>query len=112
MKCLSVQIQLERSSKLEEDRIIHSFKEMCDKSSLIKHIDIEKGYDEGSYININYTTDNLKALWGQIRSHFYEQEDFGLVLAKASIVVCEGDNGWDDYLLLHHFDEREEIDTI
>ena len=28
------------------------------------------------------------------------------------IVVCEGEHGWDDYLLLHHFDEQQELDYL
>jgi len=26
--------------------------------------------------------------------------------------MCEGENGWDDYRLLHHFDPEVEIDEI
>jgi hypothetical protein len=28
------------------------------------------------------------------------------------IVVCEGEHGWDDYLLLHHFNEQEVLDDL
>ena len=33
-------------------------------------------------------------------------------LAAAAIIVCEGEHGWDDYLLLHHFDPAEPLDTM
>jgi hypothetical protein len=33
-------------------------------------------------------------------------------LAQAAIVVCEGELGWDDYLLLHHFNSDEELDEL
>jgi hypothetical protein len=28
-------------------------------------------------------------------------------MSKATIVVCEGDDGWEDYLLLHHLDPED-----
>ena len=28
------------------------------------------------------------------------------------MVVCEGENSWNDYLLLHHFDESKAIDIF
>ena len=33
-------------------------------------------------------------------------------LIKSSIVCCEGSNGWDDYLLLSHYDHNEKLDEI
>ena len=33
-------------------------------------------------------------------------------LSAGAIACCEGDNGWDDYLLLYHFDNSESIDAI
>ncbi len=112
MKCLSIQFQPEKSPELDEEKTINRFKEFCNNSKLVNHMDIQRGYDNGLYVSINYTTDDVKSLWNQIRSHFFEQKDFGYILANASIVVCEGDNGWNDYLLLHHYDEKEKVDTI
>jgi hypothetical protein len=31
---------------------------------------------------------------------------------KGMIVVCEGERGWDDYLLLRHFDKSQKIDRL
>ncbi|MDR0717159.1 MAG: tetratricopeptide repeat protein, partial [Azoarcus sp.] len=33
-------------------------------------------------------------------------------LKNSSIVVCQGRHGWDDYLLLYHYDSTQEVDEI
>jgi hypothetical protein len=33
-------------------------------------------------------------------------------LANIAIVVCQGERGWDDYLLLHHFDSSVPLDQL
>ncbi len=33
-------------------------------------------------------------------------------MARATIITCQGKRGWDDYLLLHHFDLSEPLDEI
>jgi len=63
-------------------------------------------------INVNFRTLDLPRLWQAI------QERLGLgggekpPIARALIVICEGEYGWDDYLLLHHFDEYEIPDAL
>ncbi|MBC8217705.1 MAG: hypothetical protein H8E73_04515 [Planctomycetes bacterium] len=112
MKCLSVQIQPERSPDLDNESFIDLFKKWCGKSTCVSGVDVDEGFDDGGYINTNCMTSDLGALWSQIRSRFYEGGDSSPGLPKASIVVCEGEHGWDDYLLLHHLDDTEELDTI
>ena len=66
------------------------------------------GLDRGRYVNVAFATDDLKALWSALR-----EEMLGVPrLAEAAIVCCEGEHGWDDYLLLHHFDPTEPIDQL
>ena len=33
-------------------------------------------------------------------------------LAAAAIVVCRGEHGWDEYLLLRHFDPCQALDAL
>ena len=48
----------------------------------------DHGHDRVHYFNFTFGTVDLAA-----RS-----------MAAASMAKCEGPHGWDDYLLLHHFD--------
>jgi hypothetical protein len=36
----------------------------------------------------------------------------GAKLRRSSIVACEGSRGWDNYLLLHHFDPAVVLDRV
>ena len=59
-------------------------------------------------INVDFASDDVHGLW----SVLLEQWQTDSALAECSIVCCEGDNGWDDYLLLHHFDPAVAIDEM
>src|SRR5690242_19833636 len=62
---------------------------------------ITRGNDQGPYINVSFTASDLKPLWQAVR-----QELVRLGLQAGSIVTCTGKDGWNDYLLLHHFDAQ------
>ena len=81
-------------------------------TGLVKHFEVREGSDEGHYTNVSYATDDLPRLWSLIKQEVLQAPTIGPVLRKATIVVCQGEEGWDDYLLLHHFDENEPLDSI
>jgi len=70
--------------------------------------EITEGNDSGKYININIETNNIKELWIKIKKYLQEHNEF----ANSTIVTCEGSQGWDNYLLLHHFDSNEKLNEI
>lgn len=64
----------------------------------VQNADVQYGEDSGEFINITFQTPDPMLLWPTVR-----QELMRLGLHGASIVTCTGPNGWDDYVLLHHF---------
>jgi hypothetical protein len=65
-------------------------------ASIVPTIDIQKGDDYTNFL---------------IPFEVWENAQFKLKSLKIKmIVVCEGERGWDDYLLLHHFDKRQKLD--
>ena len=60
-----------------------------------------RGDDKGPYINVSFTAAELKPLWQAVRNELVR-----LGLQAGSIVACTGNDGWNDYLLLHHFDAK------
>ena len=70
--------------------------------------EISEGNDSGKYINLNIKTNNIKELWVKVEKYLKEHNE----LANSTIVTCEGSQGWDNYLLLHHFDSKEKINEI
>ena len=71
----------------------------------------EQGLDNGPYINLYFDTPSLPEAWSIIWTQFYEDARIGTFLRASSIATCEGNNGWDDYFLLHHFDPTEPCTT-
>lgn len=69
----------------------------------------EEGFDNGPYISLYFDAHSLSEAWPIIRSQLYGDARFGALLKGSSIAVCEGNDPWNDYLLLHHFDPSEAL---
>ena len=107
MKCLYVQLQPALYSG-DVARQVDALCEIASKHSPDTAVEVEHGDDDGPYINVNIYDDEIAALWPAIKGVI----DANPALASATIVCCEGANGWEDYLLLHHFDETEPLDVL
>jgi hypothetical protein len=59
-----------------------------------------------------FETDHPKLLWKLLHEQLYQASAFARFMQTASIVTCEGQHGWDDYLLLHHFDAGQRCDEF
>jgi hypothetical protein len=112
MKSLVIQIHPERYNDFDEDKIIPLLMGIRNNLDVVKNIDVDKGNDNGRYININFVTDELQILWRYIQNNYYSNSEYSKSLSVTSIVVCEGNDGWNDYLLLQHFNEKEKIDLL
>ena len=101
-KVLSVQIQPDRSPGLDCRALLASLRALCADAS------ISEGDEDGRYINVNFRVADIVGLWSAINALLVADSRF----AKSAIVVCQGNQGWDDYLLLHHFDSSLTLDTL
>lgn len=71
----------------------------------------ECGTEDNPYIDLltkPYDDKTLREVWAHIKTLLNKNK----ALAKVTIVCCQGNNGWDDYQLLHHFDKTHRIDTL
>ncbi|MBI2571654.1 MAG: hypothetical protein HYV63_31985 [Candidatus Schekmanbacteria bacterium] len=64
------------------------------------------------FTNIVFYTIDIQSLWISIVESLYNDDVIGISMNESSIAVCEGEHGWDDYLLLHHFDPGAVIDKF
>ena len=106
MKCLTIQIQPERDSSQE----FATFIEYSRKLGRFPEVDINP--DEGPQVYLNYFSEQLPLLWADLQQGIYQDPTIGSWAKRVSVVVCEGDKGWQDSLLLHHFDSGEMLDTL
>jgi len=106
MKCLSIQLQPELDGNHDEKEVISLAK------SIGRYPEVDSSDDDGRYVNLNFFTENLTILWKELKSGVLENKELGDWVRRVSIIVCEGENGWDDYLLLSHYDKSENIDEF
>lgn len=93
MKVLHCQLQPARSPGMDVAAAVARLR------SLVTITWVSEGEDSGRYVNIGFEAADPAGLWAVIRSQLQADPE----LAGAAIVVCQGDHGWDDYLVLHHF---------
>jgi hypothetical protein len=112
MKRLHIQVQPERSPDLDEVVVAALLGAVGSGTTLVSRVAISEGHDDGRIIDIAYQTSDLAGLWSLIRKQVLDDPVVGPRLARCMIAVCQGDAGWDDYLLLHHFDADQPIDSF
>jgi hypothetical protein len=75
-------------------------------------LSVTEGEDDGPYVNFDFRAQDLARLWDILRGQVFWDQTIGPHLAETSIATCEGNHGWDDYLLLHHYDRTLVLDTL
>lgn len=110
MRRLNVQIQPERIRHGTADDLIRSLRAAAD-GVVLEFRGQDTGDDAGPYINLSFVGADHVAAWARLRA-LYDATAIGRDLARSTIIVCEGEHGWDDYLLLHHFDPAEKLDSL
>jgi len=107
MKCLHIQLQPELCAG-DAEQIVDDLTSIATNSDSDASLNVERGDDNGPYININIQSADVASLWSAVSSRISSDS----ALASCAIVCCEGDDGWDDYLLLHHYDRGETLDNL
>src|SRR5690606_18501996 len=64
----------------------------------------EEGEDGGSYMNVAVGSHDPQDLWPHINAELYQSPIFGPALRARSMALRTGVDGWNDYVLLYHFD--------
>jgi len=110
MTIICCQIQIDRLSSMTEKDITDICAKL--KDGWPESISYEAGDDGGRYVNLILTTSDGAKTWNRIHSQMIESELPGGELRDAMIVTMTEQEGWDDYLLLHHFDRSEPLDVL
>lgn len=102
MKWISIQLHTDKSHSIEKQEVVNVITET---GALVEVIEEKEGE---SYTSLNFKVTTPKMFWSEKKVKFLNCLGF----PECSIVVCEGESGWDDYLLLYHFDSSEKCDDI
>ena len=95
---------------LDVIRLRREFQTIATDNPLVTAYRFSNGNDEGSYYNFDFDTSGPAALWGQIVASLFDSSAFGQSVRLASMAICTGHHGWEDYLLIHHWDPSEDLD--
>jgi hypothetical protein len=107
MKALHIQLQPELSPELDVTAAITLLRLVGELAGTRPQV--TEGFDNGRFINLEFAPEDTAGLWASVREELSKVPG----LADAAIVCVQGERGWDDYLLLHHFDKavpRDQFD--
>ena len=106
---LHIQIQRLRSNRASEhiDVLLHAILAHAGAQAVHLDVDVEPS-DE--YCNIFIQVQKAATLWKRLEAFIAENPHEFEWLKKRWIVVLQGKSGWDDYLMLDHFDSSVKLD--
>ncbi|WP_028450424.1 MULTISPECIES: hypothetical protein [Chitinibacter] len=110
-RILLIQLHPQRVPTLNLEQARAAFAKLA-QHPLVRGSRVTEGEEEGPYLNFEYKTDDLAALWDEVKSSIYDGSLLAFQLQRASMAIAQGDEGWDDYLVLHHFDPAIEPDEF
>jgi hypothetical protein len=109
---LHIQVQPDLAESLDAIRLRREFQAVATGNALVAQYRFSNGKDDGEYFNFDFDTPRPAALWEQIRGTIYDASAFGQSVRLSSMATCTGQHGWDDYLLIHHWDPSEDLDEV
>src|SRR5688572_2127109 len=105
MRTLTVQVHPKRRRALDLADVERSLRSLAARKRTTSSVEPGRGY-----VNFSFRCRSPSVFWASLRRGAFGRARFAHDLRASSIVVCEGTQGWSDYLLLHHFDASVPLD--
>jgi hypothetical protein len=114
MRVLKHQFQPNRATGVSPERFVSLMGSVASKAAYVKEFTIVRGNDRGPYINAFFSLQAkyLPTLWSLLQQRVLKHRAIGSAVRRSSIIVCQGTRGWDNYLLLHHFQKAIDFDRL
>lgn len=104
MRSISVQVQPDRSPGMDMAAVSAAFAQVAARSDLVRHHAFDSGNDGGAYYNFTFGTERARELWLALWQTVYLAPALQPHMAAASMAMCSGEAGWQDYEQLYHWD--------
>lgn len=105
MQCITIDIQPEFSRAFDQA-------EFLTRVRPIRSPEIDRIEERGKlYLQFHFFSEFPAQLWHELYSCLFADAAYRAILAPISVVFCEGETE-NDFLLLHHFDTREKLDSF
>jgi hypothetical protein len=114
LRSLNVQFQPKRAPSIKVAAVVALIARIAAKNASVRAFAYQKGNDRGPYINFQFDVHamNLFHAWLSVRTGALGHRALEKSLRRSCIVTCEGTRGWENYLLLHHFDSGAKLDAL
>lgn len=109
---ICIQVHLSLAPTLDRVRLTQDCERIARSTPSVRGMEVSDGDDDGPFINIALASDNLAQSWRQLGPALLESPEFGATLKAASLWMCTGEDGWNDYRLLYHYDPTIEVDEL
>jgi hypothetical protein len=101
---ICVQVHPARAPGLSTPELKAAAELLAKSAPDVRGIGFSDGEDEGPYLNIIFASVDPRNSWLSIREGLLESPTFGPQLKSAAMAMCTGVDGWNDYILLYHYD--------
>src|SRR5262245_40220556 len=112
MKTICLQFQPKRAPKVSVTTISALMLRIATAHDGVRQFTLQRGRASNQYINYLFVGHGVQSIWSAIRAKALQHRRVGSSLRRACIATAEGSRGWDDYVLLHHFDPRQNPDKL
>lgn len=112
MRTLCVQVQPGRARALSPRAVTQLMVRIAEPLTHVREFSFDRGSDRGPYINYCFKSRSPVRVWQALRKRAFGNGRLGTLLRRSSIVTCQGSRGWDNYLLLHHYDAKVALDPL
>jgi len=109
---ICLQVHPGRAPALDVGRLATECEVIARRTEGVRGLGVSEGDDDGAYLNIVFATVDTATSWPRLREALLASTEFGAALMASSICMCTGEGGWDDYLLLYHFDPTVPLDDL
>jgi hypothetical protein len=101
MLCISVQFHPSRDNRFHLEDLLDLVR------SVGRYPEVDKDESDPESVHLNFFTEDIRLFWSDFEQGVLNDPVLGSWVKNTTIIVCEGDQGWDNYLLLWHFDKDE-----
>ena len=112
MRAISIQVHPNRTSGLDTTHLADAFAAIAAMTELVSHHQFDQGEDRAPYLNFTFGTDHAPRLWAMIQKLVYEDARLRAHLLAASMAMCSSEHGWDDYVILYHYDPAVPVEQL
>ena len=114
MRTLSVQLHPARAARLSVASVVRLFADIAAKDPAVRRFEVQRGTDRGPYVNIHFIArkPDIARLWAVVHKRVLRHRTLGPGIRRSCMVMCEGSRGWDNYLLLYHFNDKVPVDVL